>query len=1102
MQTVITSHDGVLRALLAALLICLLASPRQAQSADEQQVRELTQVFYRSYERRNASTTLAWWSGQAPGLTSYKRQLENLFANSSRIELTRLTVRQVEWDGPDAKVRVDVEFNAVAAKTNQPFPEWAKLKNVLVWRKENNEWKLWQEVSAYVALAQKLLSAPTVEAPQSLLAAAPELYDTELARYLNRAGNGTRFSNQDLTLKAFQLAYEIAWQVGDKERAATSLNNLALAHFDVKAHSTSLDFAQRALQLNSELNNPAGLADALDSVANAQQALGQYAAAKPYYERSLPLRQTLPDLAKRANLFNNFGAWHHHQGAYDKALEFYQQALGLRLTLQQQNPSDTINLAELGTLQSNIGLVYAERGEHARALKLFEESLATARARERGEGPVLNNIGTLYQRQGNYDLAERYYRLGLQANERQKAQREIAVSHNFLGDIYRAQERWPQALEHYQRARAIGESLSNRSLLYKTHNLIGAVLQAQQKYQAATSQFQTALSLSRQINLPETLAESNYNLASVYAAQQDFAQARVFAEQALEFSSQLNMPELRQRVCTNAGNIYQALKQPEQARRVLMEAIAIIERLRGEVAGDEQNLQSFFENMTAPYLALTELSLAQAKPAEALAYAERAKARALLDVLRSGKLSFSKVMTQAEQQQERKLLDALAGLNLEYHNVMQAAQRNPPLLAGLTQMLNVARLDYEDFRTRLYAAHPELKIQRGEAQPLTLAEANALLPDARTALLSYVVTADRVQLFVLTKAQTGEAQLRVFPLVVKRDELAKQVEQFRRLLAERDARYGKLAGQLYAALLRPARAALPAQARLMIVPDGPLWELPFQALLDERGRHLWETHVIAYAPSLTVLREMAKLRRPITGQPSLLAVGDPALGGKSLERAQALLSGALDQLPEARAQVAQLRKFYDAQHSKIFVGVAAAEAAVKAQAGAYDILHFATHGILNDRNPLYSHILLAQADGVTTDAEPRAAQPREDGLLEAWEIMQMDLRAELVVLSACETARGRVGAGEGMIGLTWALFVAGVPTTVVSQWKVRADSTAALMVEFHRLLQARKSQRTPSPTSAWTKAEALQQAALKLLRGGQYRHPFYWAGFVLVGDAR
>ena len=145
-----------------------------------------------------------------------------------------------------------------------------------------------------------------------------------------------------------------------------------------------------------------------------------------------------------------------------------------------------------------------------------------------------------------------------------------------------------------------------------------------------------------------------------------------------------------------------------------------------------------------------------------------------------------------------------------------------------------------------------------------------------------------------------------------------------------------------------------------------------------------------------------------------------------------------------------------------------------------------TPGVLNDAAPMYSHLMLAPGD------------KNEDGLLEAWELMQLDLKAELAVLSACETARGRYGAGEGMIGLTWALFVAGVPTTVVSQWKVESASTRDLMVNFHRGLGSPPGL---GKTKA-TKTEALRQAALKVMNNPETTHPFYWAGFVLVGDHR
>jgi CHAT domain-containing protein len=174
---------------------------------------------------------------------------------------------------------------------------------------------------------------------------------------------------------------------------------------------------------------------------------------------------------------------------------------------------------------------------------------------------------------------------------------------------------------------------------------------------------------------------------------------------------------------------------------------------------------------------------------------------------------------------------------------------------------------------------------------------------------------------------------------------------------------------------------------------------------------------------------------------------------------------------------------YGNARSKIYIGAEAREDRLKAEAAQARILHFATHGVLNNASPMYSHLVLAQGDR------------NEDGLLEAWELTQMDLRADLVVLSACETARGRFGAGEGVIGLSWAMFVAGAPATVVSQWKVESASTRELMLGFHQRL-------TASSKTKMTKAEALRQAALKLMNNPGSGHPFYWAGFVLVGDGR
>jgi CHAT domain-containing protein len=192
-------------------------------------------------------------------------------------------------------------------------------------------------------------------------------------------------------------------------------------------------------------------------------------------------------------------------------------------------------------------------------------------------------------------------------------------------------------------------------------------------------------------------------------------------------------------------------------------------------------------------------------------------------------------------------------------------------------------------------------------------------------------------------------------------------------------------------------------------------------------------------------------------------------------------NAALAPLPDAERELKALGQLYGADRSKVLTGEGAREELVKSEGGDYALLHFATHAVLDDSNPMYSYILLSHDAG------------GEDGRLEAREIMKLDLKAEMVILSACQTARGRVAAGEGIIGMSWALFVAGSPTVVVTQWEVDAARSADLMIEFHRNLRQKRD--------GMTKAEALRLSALKLLHG-PYSHPAYWAGFILIGDER
>jgi CHAT domain-containing protein len=193
----------------------------------------------------------------------------------------------------------------------------------------------------------------------------------------------------------------------------------------------------------------------------------------------------------------------------------------------------------------------------------------------------------------------------------------------------------------------------------------------------------------------------------------------------------------------------------------------------------------------------------------------------------------------------------------------------------------------------------------------------------------------------------------------------------------------------------------------------------------------------------------------------------------------------LGAIPEAEDEVRAIGRLFGPGTSTVYVGAEALESRTKAAAPDFAIIHFATHGVIDDANPMYSHLLLA-----------RRENDQEDGALEAREMMKMHLSADLVVLSACDTARGGVHAGEGLIGMAWALFAAGCPSVVASEWRVGSATTEVLMVSFYRKwLQARAA------GHLFAKAEALRAARLVLLRDPRYHHPYYWSPFVLIGAA-
>jgi CHAT domain-containing protein len=364
-----------------------------------------------------------------------------------------------------------------------------------------------------------------------------------------------------------------------------------------------------------------------------------------------------------------------------------------------------------------------------------------------------------------------------------------------------------------------------------------------------------------------------------------------------------------------------------------------------------------------------------------------------------------------------------------------------------------ARLRFFESELSPYAAMVEMLVANGDADgALSYAQrAKArVIGDARRsdrlrhplpgeAFIEYSVCGEAVYAFVLTTHGT-----RVVTLGASRSRIAALALKFARELAERNLAFRPTARLLYDALVAPL--AIESLTRLLIAPDLDLWLVPFHALLGPDDRFLIERTTISYAPSGALITDSPRRDRPRV----LLAAN----------------------LPDGARELEAISRVWT---PKPVVMNGATEGSFKSQARRFDLVHVAAHGIYDDTDPLQSYLAFD-------------ASPGDDGRLTAQEVLRLKLPAHLVILSACDMAVGRPAAGEGLVGMTWALMIAGAETIVAAKWEVDSETTTRLMLELHRALA------TGAPPAA-----ALRTAQLNLLRSPRWVHPFYWAAFVDVG---
>lgn len=782
---------------------------------------------------------------------------------------------------------------------------------------------------------------------------------------------------------------------------------------------------------------------------------------------------TFPDEFGKARALLTLGDLDTHEGNYEQAVEKLQNSLALYQRLNGSSSSYDLYIAGV---YGALGRAYPEIGDSTTGLLCLDKALDIAdhHSDKRLTASLRNDIGYLYLEQEDYAQASAQFGESLKIYEAENNPRERGRVLLNLGVVEQRRSNYEYALRYF------GLSIENATITGALDNQIaayegiGAVLSSKKDFPGAIDVLNKGLAIARNTSNKTRQTEILWRLAQVNCEMGDYAQCTALAEGAVTLARSSHLPKLAYLATATLGESYAAQKKYVFAIETLTEAVRQLESLREQVAGSELETEMFLENKVASYDALVDLLIKQDKPVDALVYAERAKGRVLLDVLRDGKPDLAKALTPTEKAETQRLNRRISEIG---DTIRKQESANSSPLNSLCDQLDAARVEYRSFQDALYVTHPKLRIRSGDTASLSTGDLHGLTADD-TAYLEYVAAKDGVSLFVLSKNKSnGAPEVKAYRIAIKPEDLNRKVNEFHDALAEQRLAYSTTARELYTLLIAPAEQQLRGVGTICIVPDSFLWNVPFQALMTPSEHFLIEDHALYYAPSLSVLREMNRKKSKVeTTNRSLIAFGNPMIG-KDEER-----NADLCPLPEAEQEVRSIAKSFDEKNSRVFIGRDASEKSFKTLAPTYSIVHLATHGVIDNMQPLYSHLLLTKTEG----------DPDNDGRLDARQIMDINLNADLAVLSACETANGKVAPGEGVMGMSWAFFVAGTRSMLVSQWKVNSESTSELMVTFYNKLLLNRG-------TLDRKASALRAASLDMMKDQRYRHPFYWAGFVLVG---
>jgi CHAT domain-containing protein/Tfp pilus assembly protein PilF len=860
------------------------------------------------------------------------------------------------------------------------------------------------------------------------------------------------------------------------------------------------------------------------------------------YREVLPLLRSTGNREQEATALNNIGLFSRTLGELSDAIDFFNQALVIRRELGDRR-GEAISLDQLGR-------VHVALGEIQKGLDFYDQALALERAggNQREEANTLSNIGSVYFELGETERALDSYNRALPLYSAIGGRPREARALTTIGSIYFSRGENEKALEFYERALAVQQTLNSRGSIAYTRLQIGVLYAKLGQKEKASDFLNQALDVERKAGNRYTLAEAltvigevYYNVGERQKASEYFSQALTLRQASGDQPGEARTLYWIARSERDRGGLAKALTDIEAA-------LHIVETVRGRIASQVSRV-SYFATVQRYYDFYIELlfELHQQNPANgydqiALHASESARARGLVDLLREARADIRRGADALLLERGRLLLQRL-NARAEEQSLLLSGEHTAEQARMLSAELDALTNEYDEVQTRMRKTSPRYAALM-QPQTLALKEIQQSL-DKETLLLEYklgearsfvwAVTPTTISIYELpSRSEVEKMARRFYEQLTARNEhpQGESVPQRRARLAQAEADYAQIAIQMSQMLLSPAASHLQAK-RLFIVSDGALQYVPFAALPepDDAGRKVRDAkgslapslpsshplsfvlqpliadHEIISLPSasvIAVLRSQLIGRRPApktiavladpvfdrddarvrlsgnTGGVSPVAMTPkPATGGMIAATKGAL---SMTRLPFSRREAESILAAVPAgERMAAFDFQASRATATSPELAQYRILHFATHGVLDSQRPELSAIVLSLVD--------EQGQP-QDGFLRLNEIYNLNLPADLVMLSACQTGLGKEIRGEGLVGLTRGFMYAGAARVGTSLWKVDDSATAALMGRFYQAML--KEGKSP--------AAALRAAQLDMLKQRRWQSPYYWAAFTMQGE--